>query len=174
MSNLSNALPDPVLMAQLCVITLAIIVAWDAWWLTKQRLHIPKLGNISETVYAWESNQAEEVSRQWANMMTVGAMMALPWALAELSDTPTIYVWVWDILLALHLISLLLPKRYAVTTTHLFADGQKYEWTRLSLPKNSLRNESCYCARVGSIWTPCPLAAIEATLMSQCLVFRLF
>ena len=111
MSNLSNTLPDPVLMAQLCVITLAIIVAWDAWWLTKQRLHIPKLGNISETVYAWESNQAEEVSRQWANMMTVGAMMALPWALAELSDTPTIYVWVWDILLALHLISLLLPKR---------------------------------------------------------------
>ena len=174
MSNLTNTLPDPVLMAQLCVITLAIIVAWDAWWLTKQRLHIPKLGNISETVYAWESNQAEEVSRQWANMMTVGAMMALPWALAELSDTPTIYVWAWDILLALHLISLLLPKRYAVTTTHLFADGQKYEWTRLALAKNSLRNESCYCARGGVHLDPCPLAAIEATLMSQCLVFRLF
>ena len=164
MSNLTNTLPDPVLMAQLCVITLAIIVAWDAWWLTKQRLHIPNLGNISETVYAWESNQAEEFSRQWANMMTVGAMMALPWALAELSDTPTIYVWVWDILLALHLISLLLPKRYAVTTTHLFADGQKYEWTRLSLAKKQPKKRIMLLRKGWGPFGPLPLGGDRSDL----------
>ena len=133
MASLDNALPEPILMAQICVITLGIIVAWDAWWLTRQRLQIPELGSISDSVYAWESNQSEEVSRQWANLITMGVMMALPWALAELSNTPTIYVWLWDILLALHIISLLVPKRYAITATHLFADGQKYEWSRLKL-----------------------------------------
>ena len=30
---------------------------------------------------------------------------------------------------------LLVPKRYAITSTHLFADGQRYEWSRLVLPK---------------------------------------
>jgi len=135
MASLDNALPEPILMAQICVITLGIIVAWDAWWLTRQRLQIPELGIISDSVYAWESNQSEEVSRQWANLITIGVMMALPWALAELSNTPTIYVWLWDILLALHIISLLVPKRYAITATHLFADGQKYEWSRLKLSK---------------------------------------
>ena len=164
MYDLSNTLPDPVLVAQVCVITLAIIVAWDAWWLTRQRLHIPKLGNISETVYAWESNQAEEVSRQWANMITVGAMMALPWALAELSDTPTIYVWVWDILLALHLVSLLLPKRYAITTTHLFADGQKYEWTRLSLAKKQPKKRIMLLRKGWGPFGPLPLGGDRSSL----------
>ena len=32
-----------------------------------------------------------------------------------------------------HLISLLVPKRYALTS-HLFADGQKYSWDVLRLP----------------------------------------
>jgi len=63
MASLDNALPEPILMAQICVITLGIIVAWDAWWLTRQRLQIPELGSISDSVYAWESNQSEEVFR---------------------------------------------------------------------------------------------------------------
>ena len=40
----------------------------------------------------------------------MAAMMALPWGLVEISDTPIIYPIIWDILLSLHLISLLIPK----------------------------------------------------------------
>ena len=50
---------------------------------------------------------------------------------ASFSNTPIIYVLLWDLLLGLHIISLLVPKRYAITSTHLFADGQRYEWGRL-------------------------------------------
>ena len=88
MVELTSTLPDPESMAQFCVIVLAIIVAWDAWWLARQRVDIPALGDLPSGGYAWQSNQSEEVSRQWANLMTVGAMMVLPWMLAELSNTP--------------------------------------------------------------------------------------
>ena len=135
MVELSNNLPDSELIAQFCVIILGLIVAWDGYWLTRQRIDIPELGDLPNSGFAWESNQQQEISRQWANLLTLGAMMSLPWMLAELSDTPMIYVWIWDVLLALHLVSLLVPKRYAITSTHLFADGQKYEWNRLRLPK---------------------------------------
>ena len=107
MAEFTSALPDPETMAQFCVAVLAVIVAWDAWWLGRQRIDIPELGNLSNGGFAWESNQSQEVSRQWANLMTMGAMMVLPWMLAELSNTPIIWVWIWDILLAIHLISLL-------------------------------------------------------------------
>ena len=107
MVELTSTLPDPESMAQFCVIVLAIIVAWDAWWLGRQRIDIPSLGDLPNFGFAWESNQSQEVSRQWANLLTMGAMMVLPWMLAELSDTPILWVWIWDILLALHLISLL-------------------------------------------------------------------
>ena len=115
MVEFTNTIPDPESMAQFCVVVLAIIVAWDAWWLARQRVDIPTLGELPGGGYAWQSNQSEEVSRHWANLMTVGAMMVLPWMLAELSNTPMIWVWIWDVLLAIHLISLLIPKRYAVT-----------------------------------------------------------
>ena len=108
MAEFTSALPDPETMAQFCVVVLAIIVAWDAWWLGRQRMDIPELGDLPNGGFAWESNQSQEVSRQWANLLTMGAMMVLPWMLAELSNTPIIWVWIWDILLAIHLISLLI------------------------------------------------------------------
>ena len=126
MAELANNMPDSELMAQFCVAVLLVIVIWDAYWLTRQRIDIPNLGQLPNSGYAWESNQSQEVSRQWANLLTIGAMMILPWMLAELSNTPTIWVWIWDVLLAFHVVSLLIPKRYAITSTHLFADGQKY------------------------------------------------
>ena len=114
MTEFTSALPDPETMAQFCVVVLAIIVAWDAWWLGRQRMDIPELGELPNGGFAWESNQSQEVSRQWANLLTMGAMMVLPWMLAELSNTPIIWVWIWDILLAIHLISLLIPKRLSL------------------------------------------------------------
>ena len=90
MVELSNNLPDSELIAQFCVIILGLIVAWDGYWLTRQRIDIPELGDLPNSGFAWESNQQQEISRQWANLLTLGAMMSLPWMLAELSDTPMI------------------------------------------------------------------------------------
>jgi hypothetical protein len=117
------------------VVTLALIVAWDAYWLTKQRSDVPELGQLSNGGFAWESEGVQEMVRQWGNLGSMAAMMVLPWALLEASNTPVLYAVLWDVLLALHLISLLVPKRYAITSTHLFADGQRYAWERLRLAK---------------------------------------
>ena len=164
MAELTSALPDPESMAQVCVAILAVIVAWDAWWLARQRVDIPALGDLPNGGYAWESNQSEEVSRQWANLMTVAAMMVLPWMLAELSNTPMIWVWIWDALLAIHLISLLFPKRYAVTNTHLFADGQRYEWNRLRLAKKQPRKRIMLLRKGWGPFGPLPLGGDRPSL----------
>ncbi|MDP6870492.1 MAG: hypothetical protein QGI21_06965 [Candidatus Poseidoniaceae archaeon] len=152
-----TALPSSEVMAQFCVAILAIIVIWDAWWLTRQRLDIPEFGKLSNGGYAWESEQINELSRQWANLITMAAMMALPWLLVEVSDTPEIWVWIWDGLLAVHLISLMIPKRYAVTNTHLFADGQRYEWQRLKLSKHQPRKRIMLLRRGWGPFAPLPL-----------------
>ena len=60
--------------------------------------------------FAWASEGAHEVIRQWGNLFSMAAMMSLPWALISLSKTPIIYGIVWDVLLALHIIYLLVPK----------------------------------------------------------------
>ena len=117
------------------VLILGAIVAWDAWWLTRQHRDIPKFGHLPNNGYAWKSERNHEMFRQWANLGSMAAMMALPWGFASFSNTPITYVIIWDVLLGLHIISLLVPKRYAITSTHLFADGQRYEWSRLVLPK---------------------------------------
>ena len=157
MAVLANTLPGPESMAQFCVAILTVIIAWDAWWLGRQRIDIPNLGELPNSGYAWESNQSQEVSRQWANLMTMGAMMALPWMLAELSDTPLLWVWIWDFLLVIHLISLLIPKRYAITSTHLFADGQRYEWNRLQLAKKQPKKRIMLLRKGWGPFAPLPL-----------------
>ena len=128
-------LPSPEQVAFAAVGILAIILAWDAFWLTRQRRDIPELGSLPDGGFAWKSEGAHELIRQWGNLGSMAAMMVLPWGLIEASNTPIVYAIVWDILLGLHLISLTVPKRYAITSTHLFADGQRYAWERLRLAK---------------------------------------
>jgi hypothetical protein len=94
----------------------------------------------------------------------MGAMMVLPWMLAELSDTPVLWVWIWDVLLAFHLISLLIPKRYAVTSTHLFADGQRYEWNRLKLAKRQPKKRIMLLRKGWGPFGPLPLGGDRTTL----------
>ena len=164
MAELARNIPDSELMAQFCVAVLLVIVIWDAYWLTRQRIDIPNLGELPNSGYAWESNQSQEVSRQWANLLTMGAMMILPWMLAELSNTPTIWVWIWDVLLAFHVVSLLIPKRYAITSTHLFADGQKYEWSRLKLAKKQPKKRVMLLRKGWGPFGPLPLGGNISTL----------
>ncbi|NCG42961.1 MAG: hypothetical protein GWO84_05430 [Euryarchaeota archaeon] len=153
----SSALPNANNIAFVAVSILAIIIAWDAYWLTKQRTDVPTLGKQDNGNFAWKSEGVQEVIRQWGNLGSMAAMMALPWALVRLSNTSPTYVIIWDILLALHLVSLLVPKRYAITKTHLFADGQRYPWSMLKLAKKHPKRRIMLLRKGWGIFGPLPL-----------------
>ena len=91
-------------------------------------------------------------------------MMALPWGFASFSNTPIVYVVLWDVLLGLHIISLLVPKRYAVTSTHLFADGQRYAWERLRLPKRQPKHRIMLLRKGWGPFGPLPLGGDRSDL----------
>ena len=164
MASMPSALPDSEVIAQVCVIVLGLIVVWDAYWLTRQRIDIPNLGELPNGGFAWESERRNEIFRQWANLVTIAAMMVLPWMLAEISETPTTWIYIWDGLLFLHLLSLFLSKRYAVTSTHLFADGQRYEWERLRLPKHQSRHRIILLRKGWGPFAPLPLGGKRTIL----------
>jgi hypothetical protein len=150
-------LPPSDTFAIFVIVILAGIVLWDAFWLTKQKRDIPNLGNLPNGGFAWASEGPQEVIRQWGNLFSMAAMMSLPWALISLSNTSIIYGIIWDILLALHIIYLLIPKRYAVTSTHLFADGQRYEWKKLRLAKRQPKRRIMLLRKGWGIFGPLPV-----------------
>ena len=150
--------------ALFAVIILAGIVAWDAFWLTRQRQDIPQMGELKKGGFAWKSEGPQEVIRQWGNLASMAAMMALPWALLSASDTSIWYAVVWDALLSLHLISLLIPKRYAVTRTHLFADGQRYDWKRLRLQQRQPARRIMLLRKGCGVFGPLPLGGSQNDL----------
>ena len=150
--------------ALFAVIILAGIVAWDAFWLTRQHQDIPQMGELKKGGFAWKSEGPQEVIRQWGNLASMAAMMALPWALLSASDTSIWYAVVWDALLSLHLISLLIPKRYAVTRTHLFADGQRYDWKRLRLQQRQPARRIMLLRKGWGVFGPLPLGGSQNDL----------
>jgi hypothetical protein len=150
--------------ALFAVIILAGIVAWDAFWLTRQRQDIPQMGELKKGGCAGKSEGPQEVIRQWGNLASMAAMMALPWALLSASDTSIWYAVVWDALLSLHLISLLIPKRYAVTRTHLFADGQRYDWKRLRLQQRQPARRIMLLRKGWGVFGPLPLGGSQNDL----------
>jgi hypothetical protein len=150
-------LPSAENVAVVAVVTLGLIVVWDAFWLTKQRSDVPTMGALPSGGFAWQSEGVHEVVRQWGNLGSMAAMMVLPWALLEASNTPVMYAILWDVFLGLHLISLLVPKRYAITSTHLFADGQRYAWERLRLAKRQPRRRIMLLRNGWGPFGPLPL-----------------
>ena len=157
-------LPSAENVATLAVAVLAGIVAWDAYWLTKQRRDVPKLGQLPGGGFAWESEGVHEMVRQWGNLGSMAAMMVLPWALLEASNTPVIYAILWDVFLGLHLISLIIPKRYAITSTHLFADGQRYAWERLRLANRQPKRRIMLLRNGWGPFGPLPLGGAPDSL----------
>lgn len=150
-------LPSTELAAQVAVAVLALIVVWDAFWLTRQRRDVPELGPLPGGGFAWASEGVHEAVRQWGNLGSMAAMMVLPWGLLGASNTPIIYAIVWDVLLGLHLVSLLIPKRYAITRTHLFADGQRYSWSRLRLSSKQPKRRIMLLRNGWGVFGPLPL-----------------
>lgn len=157
-------LPDPNTFAALAVGVLFVIVVWDAFWLTRQRVDVPTLGELSNGGFAWESEGAQEVIRQWGNLGSMAAMMVLPWGLVGVSNTHIGYAFAWDLFLTLHLISLLVPKRYAVTRTHAFADGQRYEWQRLRLARRQPARRIMLLRKGWGVFGPLPLGGAQQDL----------
>ena len=60
--------------ALIAVCVLGAIVAWDAYWLTRQRQDIPNLGELPNGGFAWTSEGPQEVIRQWGNLASMAAM----------------------------------------------------------------------------------------------------
>ena len=150
-------LPSADFFATLVVFSLGIIVLWDGWMIWRSAKEIPSLGNLANGGFAWSSVSNHEAFRQWGNLFSMAAMMVLPWSLASVTDTSIYWLIIWDILLAFHLISLVVPKRYAVTSTHLFADGQRYEWKKLRLAKRQPKRRIMLLRKGWGIFGPLPV-----------------
>jgi len=159
-----NLLLSANMVAATAVFILGLIVAWDAFWLTRQRSDIPVMGELKNGGFAWQSEGPQEVIRQWGNLASMAAMIALPWALIGASNTSYWYAIVWDTLLSLHIISLLIPKRYAITRTHLFADGQRYAWPRLRLARRQPARRIMLLRKGWGIFGPLPLGGVQNDL----------
>ena len=107
-------LPSANTFAIFVIGVLALIVLWDAFWLTKQKRDIPELGDLPNGGFAWASEGPQEVIRQWGNLFSMAGMMSLPWALISLSNTSIIYGIIWDVLLSVSYTHLTLPTKRIV------------------------------------------------------------
>jgi len=159
-----SLLPAADMVAAVMVSILGLIVIYDAWMIWKPIRDIPNLGKLPGGGHAWQSEGSQEVTRHWANLITIAAMMILPWPMAQASDTSITWVIVWDLLLGFHTISVLWPKRYAVTTTHLFADGGRFEWTRLKLANKQPRSRIMLLRKGWGIFAPLPIGGSSVDL----------
>ena len=129
------ALPDPVSVGLIIIALVSTVVLYDLWRIWVSHGEVPNLGRLDNGGFAWASGAEHELTRDIPGLMTMAAMMVLPWFFAEQSGTPTWLVITFDVLLALHIIGMLVPKRHAITSTHLHVDGHSIPWTSLQPAK---------------------------------------
>ena len=119
-----------VVIAWLVTVLVFLIASYDLFKVYASR-SITTLGELPNGGYGWESDTNREISRNQASLLAIVVMMVMPWMLAESSGTPVAAIVCFDIFLGVHAVSMMLPKRYAVTRTTLFADGFEISWERL-------------------------------------------
>ena len=122
---------SPVLIGSLITTAVGLIVIYDFLHLYKNKKTVPKLGNLTLGGFAWSSTLNQEIFRNGPNILTLITMAILPWLLASVTLTPTWIVIIYDVLLILLIITMLLPKRYAITKTSIYADGQRLDWASI-------------------------------------------
>ena len=157
-------LPNPNTVALVIVIIVSLIVLYDIWALYRNRHRVPKLGHLMNGGYAWSSSVSEELRRNGPNVLTMLTMMGLPWLLANKSGTSESFIVIFDILLFIHLVSLLMPKRYAITRTHLFADGHSYSWDYFNKLKWKKSQRLILQRKGWWIFAPLPLGGTPSDL----------
>lgn len=133
------AIIEPYVFGLTIVGIVAIIVLNDLWRIRASHNEVPKLGELENGGFAWATKTEEEVLRDIPGIITLGVMMALPWFLSQKSGTPSGLVIIFDILLALHILGMISPKRYAITSTHLHVDGHSIPWSALRPSKRQRR-----------------------------------
>ena len=151
------ALDQTTAVAWAVVCLVATIVLYDGYRLLRTKEEISSLGALSSGGYAWESDSSREIMRNGTSLITLGIMMALPWPFVESSGTPVISVLLYDILLGIHCFWLMMTKRYAISRTHLFADGFQYSWESLRWDEWNGGNRIVLQRKGWWIFAPLPL-----------------
>ncbi len=113
------------------LLLIAAIVGIDATRLLRMGSQVPILGDLPRGGWAWESDGEGEWRRHWSHLLALAVMMVVPWAMQDLFSIPTGQIVILDLLLIGMAALQVAPKRYAVTSQHLYADGFRYEWSRL-------------------------------------------
>ncbi len=126
---------DPVIFGLGIIVIVSMIVIYDLWRIWSSHSEVPHLGKLENGGFAWSSGSENELTRDIPGLLTMGAMMALPWFFAEQSGTPYWIIITFDILLSLHIVGMLVPKRHAITSTHLHVDGHSIPWSALKPSK---------------------------------------
>ncbi|MDP6639806.1 MAG: hypothetical protein QGH90_03205 [Candidatus Poseidoniaceae archaeon] len=129
------AILDPFLFGTGIIAIVSMVVFYDLWRIWSSQRQVPKLGLLENGGYAWASGSETELGRDIPGLMAIAAMMVLPWFFAEQSGTPHWQVITFDVLLALHALGMILPKRQAITATHLHVDGHSIPWSALKPAK---------------------------------------
>jgi len=150
------ALPDPVSVGLVIIALVAIVVLYDLWRIWSSHSEVPNLGRLDNGGFAWASGAEHELTRDIPGLMTMAAMMVLPWFFADQSGTPIWLVLTFDVLLALHILGMLVPKRHAITSTHLHVDGHSIPWASLQ-PAKRQKKARIVLQRKGW-WVLAPLA----------------
>ena len=158
---------SPELIGTLIISAVGLIVVYDILHLMKNKKTVPILGHLPLGGYAWTSTIKQELFRNGPNILTLITMAILPWLLASLSATPLWLVIIFDMLLFSLVITMLLPKRYAITRTSVYADGQRLDWEQIKkIDQEVSINKRIVLFREGWwIFAPLPLGGSQNELL---------
>ena len=158
---------SPVLIGSLIVSLVGLIVIYDILHLFRNKKTVPQLGNLPLGGYAWSSTFNQEIFRNGPNILTLITISILPWLLISVSTTPTWMVVIFDIFLFFLIVTMLLPKRYAITKTSIYADGQRLDWDSIkALDSETLISQRIVLHRLGWwIFAPLPLGGSKEDLV---------
>ena len=158
---------SPVLVGSLIIGAIGLIVIYDILHIIKNKNTVPLLGFLPQGGYAWSSTSQQELFRNGPNILTIITMGILPWLLASLSFTPILLIIIFDLFLLILVFTMVLPKRYAITKTSVFADGQRLNWQKIKkLDEETSVNRRLVLFRDGWwVFAPLPLGGSTKELI---------
>jgi len=140
------------------------IVLFDSIRSFSMQRQVPRLGELANGGWAWSTDIESELNRNWAHLLALGVIFALPWTVQDLFVIPTIQIVLLDLLLLGMVVLQVLPKRYAVTRQHLYVDGFRHDWHRLRYRGWRGRHRIVLQRRGWGPYAPLPLGGSHADL----------